>query len=75
MYTERQEYRRCGKSGCTCATGPGHGPSVYHYWPEGGKTRREYVGKPPPADSAGSSDPTAAADRRHTAGRDDEWTP
>ena len=49
VYTYRQEYRRCGKARCTCVTGPGHGPYVYRYWPESGKTRREYIGKPPPA--------------------------
>ena len=70
VYTERQEYRRCGKARCTCATGPGHGPYVYRYWTAGGKTRREYVGKPSPADSACSSAPAAAGDRRHTAKRE-----
>ena len=47
VYTSREEYRRCGKARCTCATGPGNGPYVYRYWTAGGKTRREYVSKPP----------------------------
>ena len=57
VYTYRQEYRRCGKAGCHCATGAGHGPYVYRYWAEGGKTRREYVGKgpaPAPGELAGA---------------------
>ena len=70
VYTYREEYRRCGKAECHCATGPGHGPYVYRYWTEGGKTRREYVGKQQLADSAGSSDPATAGDRRHTAKRE-----
>ena len=44
--TYRQEYVRCGKEGCKkCSTGPGHGPYWYAYWSEGGRTRKQYIGK------------------------------
>lgn len=39
----RQE-RRCGKSGCRCAQGPGHGPYTYlQVAREGGRSRLVYV--------------------------------
>ena len=48
-----QQYRRCGKAGCTrCAPpGRGHGPYWYAYWWEQGKARSRYLGKelPPSA--------------------------
>jgi hypothetical protein len=41
-----EKYVKCGKPGCRCAAGQGHGPFLYRYWKEGGKTHCEYVGKP-----------------------------
>ena len=47
--TYRQEYVKCGKDGCKkCANGPGHGPYWYVYWSEGGRTRKQYIGKQRP---------------------------
>ncbi|HUR69272.1 MAG TPA: hypothetical protein VM370_08495 [Candidatus Thermoplasmatota archaeon] len=43
-YTFRQERVRCGKEGCWCQSGIGHGPYTYKYWREDGKLRKEYVG-------------------------------
>ena len=42
-----QQYRRCGKAGCTRCTPPGrgHGPYWYAYWWEQGKARSRYLGK------------------------------
>lgn len=36
---------RCGKKGCKCAAGPGHGPYWYAFWSEEGRTRCIYIGK------------------------------
>lgn len=44
-YTFRQEWVRCGKDGCKCRAGERHGPYTYKYWKEGGRLRKEYVGK------------------------------
>lgn len=44
-YTFRQERVKCGKDGCRCAQGEGHGPYTYKYWKEGGRLRKQYVGK------------------------------
>ncbi len=44
--TYRQELVKCGKPHCKkCEQGPGHGPYWYAYWSEGGRTRKQYVGK------------------------------
>lgn len=43
--THRQVFTRCGKEGCKCAEGSGHGPYWYAYWSEGGQTRCQYIGK------------------------------
>ena len=43
--TVREEWRKCGKAGCRCQTGELHGPYVYEYWKEEGRTRSRYVGK------------------------------
>lgn len=43
--THRQVFIRCGKEGCKCADGPGHGPYWYAYWSENGHTRCQYIGK------------------------------
>jgi hypothetical protein len=44
--TVREEYKRCGKPGCRCNTeGELHGPYIYEYWKEDGRTRSRYVGK------------------------------
>ena len=44
--TIRQEWKRCGKAGCRCNTeGELHGPYLYEYWKEDGRTRSRYVGK------------------------------
>ncbi len=34
---------RCGKPGCRCTTGEGHGPYWFLYWREGATQRRRYV--------------------------------
>lgn len=44
-YTFRSEYVKCGKKGCRCEAGEGHGPYTYKYWKEGGRLRKQYVGK------------------------------
>lgn len=44
-YTYRREYVKCGKRGCSCAKGKGHGPYWYAYWKEGGKLKKQYLGK------------------------------
>ena len=43
--TYGQEYRRCGKPGCKCASGELHGPYWVATWTEGGKTKRKHIGK------------------------------
>jgi len=43
-YTHRREYVKCGKQGCSCATGKGHGPYWYAYWREGKKLKKKYLG-------------------------------
>jgi hypothetical protein len=43
-YTYRREYVKCGKEGCTCAEGKGHGPYWYAYWKEKGKLKKKYLG-------------------------------
>jgi len=49
--TYSQQYRRCGKAGCSpCATGaPGHGPYWYAFWRDGGVRHSRYLGKQAPA--------------------------
>jgi len=39
--TYRQQYRKCGKAGCKCNDGPGHGPYWYLY---DGNSAAKYVG-------------------------------
>jgi hypothetical protein len=43
----RREWVRCGKKGCRCAEDARarHGPYLYKYWWENGRTRKAYVGK------------------------------
>ncbi|MDR5657720.1 hypothetical protein RH831_11090 [Halodesulfurarchaeum sp. HSR-GB] len=41
-----KEKVKCGDESCHCADGEQHGPYLYRYWKENGKTRSEYVGKP-----------------------------
>lgn len=49
--TYRMEYVKCGKERCTtCAEGPGHGPYWYGYSSEGGRVRKQYIGKQRPED-------------------------
>jgi hypothetical protein len=43
--TYRREYVKCGKKGCSCAKGKGHGPYWYAYWREGKKLKKKYLGK------------------------------
>ncbi len=43
--TYQLEYIKCGKAGCKCENGQGHGPYWYAYWSSGGKTRKQYIGK------------------------------
>ncbi len=42
--TFRVEHRRCSKD-CRCNGGKGHGPYLYAYWWEEGRTRSKYLGK------------------------------
>ncbi|MHB8586338.1 MAG: DUF6788 family protein [Thermoplasmatota archaeon] len=44
--TLRKEFTRCGRPNCgKCRDGgPGHGPYLYEYWREGGKTKKRYIG-------------------------------
>ena len=39
--TYRQQFRKCGKAGCKCNTGEGHGPYWYSY---DGSSAAKYVG-------------------------------
>ena len=42
----RQEYAKCGKESCKkCSEGKGHGPYWYRYYREGGRLRKQYIGK------------------------------
>ena len=41
----QQEYVKCGKPTCKCATGQGHGLYWYAYWREGDKIKKRYIGK------------------------------
>lgn len=43
----RQEYVKCGKKGCHCAEGQGHGPYWYAYYrsPRSGRVVSKYLGK------------------------------
>jgi hypothetical protein len=44
--TVREEWKRCGKPSCRCNTeGELHGPYIYEYWKEDGRTRSRYIGK------------------------------
>ena len=43
--TLQLEYVKCGKAGCKCTKGQGHGPYWYEYWSQAGKTRSRYIGK------------------------------
>lgn len=58
-YTFRTERVRCGKAGCACRDGPGHGPYVYKYWKEAGRLRKRYVGRAQPARREGAGSPRA----------------
>jgi len=40
-------YVRCGKKGCRCTEGRGHGPYAYASEKVGGKVRTRYLGKEP----------------------------
>lgn len=39
-----ERHRRCGRSGCHCAKGPGH-PALYLVLSEGGRQRQLYIPK------------------------------
>lgn len=43
------EYVKCGKQGCRCATGQGHGPYWYSYQRRNGRVTSEYIGRSAPA--------------------------
>jgi hypothetical protein len=43
--TIREEYVKCGKSGCTQSK---HGPYYYAYWKDNKGELRKYIGKYPP---------------------------
>jgi uncharacterized protein DUF6788 len=38
-----QQWVRCGRAGCHCKRGKGHGPYWYRYWREGRRLRKVYV--------------------------------
>ena len=38
-----QQWIRCGKSRCRCATGELHGPYQYLFWREGGRLKKRYI--------------------------------
>lgn len=40
------EHRRCGKAGCGCRDGQGHGPYLYRVKVSEGKRRLEYIPEP-----------------------------
>ncbi len=44
-WTYQLESVRCGKEGCHCNEGQGHGPYWYGYRKEGGRTTSKYIGK------------------------------
>lgn len=35
---------KCGKEGCKCASGQGHGAYWHVYWTRAGKTHKRYIG-------------------------------
>lgn len=44
--TVREQMQKCGKATCHCNNGGAlHGPYIYHYWKEGGKTKSKYIRK------------------------------
>lgn len=45
--TYRQEEVRCGKDACGSCP---HGPYWYAYWKEGGRTRKQYIGRQLPGE-------------------------
>jgi hypothetical protein len=44
-WTYQLESVRCGKEGCHCSDGSGHGPYWYGYRKEKGRTVSKYIGK------------------------------
>jgi hypothetical protein len=62
-YTYRQERVRCGKGGCWCAEGAGHGPYTYRYWKENGRLRKQYVKRPDAAARGARARGSSAASR------------
>ena len=40
-----EQWVRCGKSNCRCATGERHGPYYYRFWRDGDRLRKEYVSR------------------------------
>lgn len=68
----RQEQVRCGRASCSRCP---HGPYWYGYWTEGGRTRKQYIGRTLPGDELEPVDPAvglraldggAAADDRRS---------
>lgn len=43
--TYRLQRVKCGKPGCKCADGLGHGPYWYAFWRAGNRVRSKYIGK------------------------------
>jgi len=43
--TFRREFVKCGKRGCQCASGRGHGPYIYAYYRENGRVCKRYIGR------------------------------
>jgi hypothetical protein len=38
-----EQYKRCGRRNCRCASGAPHGPYYARFWREGGRLRKVYV--------------------------------
>jgi hypothetical protein len=44
-WTYKLQFVKCGRPGCKCATGQGHGPYWYGYRSVKNKTKAKYIGK------------------------------
>lgn len=67
----RQEHVRCGKPRCRRCP---HGPYWYAYYREGGRTRRQYVGRYLPGEPLEPVVPGGEVVTAETAARSDEAT-
>ncbi len=57
--TYRQEFVRCGKTGCTTCP---HGPYWYGYWKQDGRTRSQYIGRHLPGQPLEAVEPDRGGD-------------